>query len=434
MHRPATPTNTKSQPSAPPRNKPSPEEELNYHDFAELSQKIAKRPLVLFFGRQTFSDNTKYLFLALTEARIGCEVVWCTFSKPLLATLSAHGLRGFDLTADGRQSCNLLLDAAVAVFCENPAAALALNASFSGCLAGAQKIQLWHGVSVKHLDLMLIAHLEVREADFRRQLRFATRVDHFLSTAAALDGFWIRAFGCTSLVRAGQPRNEVIVRPPSAGEMIGAELPAEQAELLRAGTKRRFLLAPTWQRGAPIYIATAPFYERLARWMTANNGVAFVKLHPFMRRAELPKDIPGTLVFLDPGVDVYPWMAQFDAMITDYSSIMFDYLLTRRPVFTFNTRTQVAYGFEPDYSLIPEGNFRYEFTADNFETVLERNLADHPLEAEQRALCAQLFETGAADACAQLVQFVAECSRNVVDKNFTVTNPINPSQLIRTAV
>jgi hypothetical protein len=419
-------------PASPPRAaapaKATPEEELSYYDFAELSQKVAKRPLVLFFGRPTFSDNTKYLFLATAKAAIGCEVVWCTFSKTLAETLRKHRLPCFDVTADVRKSCNLFLEAAVAVFCENPAAALSLNAMFSGCLAGAQKLQLWHGVSVKHLDLMLIPHLEIRDAAFRRQLRFATRVDHFLSTSSALDGFWVRAFGCTSLVRAGQPRNEVVVRPPTADEMIGAELPPEQVELINS-SRRKFLVAPTWQRGTPIYISTPKFYERLTRWATANDAVAFVKPHPFLRRTELPDDLPGRLIFLDAGVDVYPWMSKFDAMITDYSSIMFDYLLTNRPVFTFNTRTQVSYGFEPDYLLIPEGNFRYEFTAENFEAVLEKNLADHPLRAEQQKLCAQLFETPAEDACAQLVQFIAEAARNVVDKSFTVTNPIKPAQL-----
>jgi CDP-glycerol glycerophosphotransferase (TagB/SpsB family) len=384
---------------------------------------------VLFFGRATISDNTKYLYLATVKAAIGCEVLWCAADARLLAELRAHGLPCFDLAADGRQTCNVLLEAAVVVFCENPAAALGLHSTFSGCIAGAQKIQLWHGVSVKHLDLMLIPHLEVRDSYFRRQIRFATRVDHFLSTSSTLDAFWVRAFGCTSLIRAGQPRNEVIVRPPTKNEMIGATLPAELADLVRASAKRKFLLTPTWQRGVPMFVSTPAFYERLTKWLQANNGVAFVKPHPFLRRTDLPADVPGTLHFLDAGVDIYPWMSAFDAMITDYSSIMFDFLLTHRPIFTFNTRTQVSYGFEPDYSLIPEGNFRYDFTAENFEAVLDRNLADHPLQADQRKLSAALFETPAEDACAQLVQFIADAANHVVDKSFTLTRPLKPAEL-----
>ncbi len=420
---------TAAKPAGPRVLQPvTPEQELLYHDYGELSQKVAKRPLVLFFGRATFSDNTKYLFLATRRAALGCDVVWCSQHKPLLAELAARGFACHDLGGDPKKTCNLFLDAAVAVFCENPATALGLNTAFSGCLAGAQKLQLWHGVSVKQLDLMLIPHLDVRDQYFRRQLRFATRVDHFLSTSSALDGFWIRAFGCTSLVRAGQPRNEVIVRPPTAEEMIGAELPPEQADLLRS-KKRKLLLVPTWQRGQPLHISTPAFHEQLERWATANDGVVFVKSHPFLLRSELPDDVPGKLHFLGAGVDVYPWMAKFDALITDYSSIMFDFLLLHRPIFTFNSRTQVAYGFEPDYSLIPDGDFRYEFDADTFESVVAQNLADHPLHAAQRKLSAQLFETPPADASAQLVTFIADCVRNVVDRNFTITNPLQPAAL-----
>jgi CDP-glycerol glycerophosphotransferase len=103
-----------------------------------LSLKAVKRPLVLFFGRATFADNTKYLYLAMLQAATGCDVLWCTQHKPLLAELTANGLPCHDLGGDPKKTCNILLEASVAVFCENPATALGLNSTFSGCLAGAQ--------------------------------------------------------------------------------------------------------------------------------------------------------------------------------------------------------------------------------------------------------------------------------------------------------
>src|SRR6185369_14911821 len=138
-------------------------------------------------------------------------------------------------------------DAAAAVFFQNLASALHWSPMLNGCLAGAEKIQLWHGVSVKHLSLMLIPFLGLNDAKFRRQLRFVTNVDHVLSPAAALDPFWVRAFGCTSLIRAGYPRNEVIVRPALPLEFIGAELPPAQEEAMLS-SRRKILLVPTWQR------------------------------------------------------------------------------------------------------------------------------------------------------------------------------------------
>jgi CDP-glycerol glycerophosphotransferase len=220
----------------------------------------------------------------------------------------------------------------------------------------------------------------------------------------------------------------VIVRAATARELIGAELPPEQVALLQS-RNRKLLVVPTWQRGVPLHVSTPAFHRQLERWATANDGVVFVKSHPFLLKQDVPADVPGKVIFLDASVDVYPWMAKFDGLITDYSSIMFDFLLTHRPIFTFNSQTQVAYGFEPDYSLIPEGRFRYEFNADDFETIVAKNLADHPLQSEQRKLSAQLFETPPADACGQLLQLIRDAAAQVVDKNFTLIRPVKPDQL-----
>ena len=393
-----------------------------YHDLAELSRKTPKQPRVLFFGRPTFADNTKYLYLAAAKAAAGYEVIWCSWSKSLIAQLRSHDLRCFDLTADLRESMNLLITASVAVFCENPNTALGRSNVFSGCLAGAQKIQLWHGVSVKHLDLLLIPHLDLRNPDFRNAIKFATRVDHFLSTSSELDDFWTRAFGCTSLVRAGQPRNEVIVRPPTRQEMIGSEL-APELEAMLHSSKRKFLLVPTWQRGQPMYVSTPEFHQRLTAWAERTNSVVFVKSHPFFVQFETPSPSQTSVVFLNAGVDIYPWMSKFDALITDYSSIMFDFLLTNRPIFTFETRTQVSYGFEPDYSLIPDVPFRYPFTRDNFEAVVEANLISHPLAASQRELQSRIFETEPANSCAALLEMIAACVDVAMEVKITVIHP-----------
>ena len=393
-----------------------------YQDLAELSRKTPKKPIVLFFGRPTFADNTKYLYLAARRSLPGHDVIWCTWSAALLAQLRGHGLKAIDLTADLRESMNLLISASVAVFCETPNAALGRSNVFSGCLAGAQKIQLWHGVSVKHLDLMLIPHLDLRNPDFRNAIKFATRVDHFLSTSSELDDFWVRAFGCTSLIRAGQPRNEVLLRAATSEEMIGSELPPEQAALLR-GDRRKFLLVPTWQRGQPMYISTPQFHERLAAWTERTNSVVFVKSHPFFAQEQAPVSPNPHVVFLNAGVDVYPWMRHFDALITDYSSIMFDFLLTNKPIFTYETRTQVAYGFEPDYSLVPDVPFRYPFTAENFESVVEANLVLHPLAGSQRTMASRVYETAPEHACAGLLEVIGAASAAAMERQITIIHP-----------
>jgi hypothetical protein len=137
----------------------------------------------------------------------------------------------------------------------------------------------------------------------------------------------------------------------------------------------------------------------------------------------MPADIGSQLFFLGAGVDIYPWMGKFDAMITDYSSIMFDFLLTNRPIFTFESRTQVSYGFEPDYSLVPDVAFRYPFTRESFESVVEANLVSHPLAASQREMQSRIFETEPANACSALLEMIAACVDAAMERNVTVIHP-----------
>jgi CDP-glycerol glycerophosphotransferase (TagB/SpsB family) len=384
-------------------------------ELEELSRKTYKRPLVLFFGRQSFSDNTKYLYLEAVRSLSDCDVVWCTANTALAAQLTAHGLPCLDMTADPVVTTRELLQCSVAVFCENMLSTFQFNPGLAGALAGAQKIQLWHGISVKHLDLMLLPHANPLDTAWRRTIRYAARPDVFLSTSSALDSFWVRAHGGSQLVRAGQPRNAVLFRDPTPLERIGAEVSPSQQAILEAPDRRRVLVAPTWKRGQGLFTSAGAFYQRLAAWARANDTVVFLKAHPFMAAAERPASIPGVFEVLDATVDVYPWLTRFHAMITDYSSIMFDFLLTGCPILTYE-QASPAFAFEPDWSLVPDTPFRYPFDERTLEAVLDTNIATHPLAASQQTMAAQLYETDPRTANEELVRVIVACHMAAVDR------------------
>jgi CDP-glycerol glycerophosphotransferase len=230
------------------------------------------------------------------------------------------------------------------------------------------------------------------------------------------------------------------VRSPTAAEMIGAQLAPAHVALLQSSAKKKVLMAPTQNRDNVLYVTTTAFYERLKTWARKHNAVVFVKTHPAMKAAHvagkdaaaLVPEEPGVLHVLDPEADVYPWLSRFDAMITDYSSIMFDFLLLRRPIFTYDTRTQFADAVDPDYTLIPDAPFRYEFRGDNFETVMNANLDSHPLRASQESMCGELYETPANEACAQLIQALVQLGTQSVEKNYRVITP-KPAAITRAA-
>ena len=66
----------------------------------------------------------------------------------------------------------------------------------------------------------------------------------------------------------------------------------------------------------------------------ARHNVLFLfKFHPYVRI--ILQDLPPNCVFCPPYADVYPLLRLTNALITDFSSVYFDYLLLNRPIHYF---------------------------------------------------------------------------------------------------
>ena len=416
-------TDTSPAPATPERNQRAItqlEEQRLSVEFESISRRTRKRRVVLYFGRATFADNTKYLFLRDAARERGHEVYWCSFETSLIEQLRAANLPCVHLGDNIDRTIDLLLHAAVAVFCVNPAESLRGAFSLNGCLAGARKLQLWHGVSVKHLLLRLIPHLGLRDLAIRRPFFMASQADLVLSTAARFDAFWRDCFGCRRLVRAGFPRNEVLLRPATPHELIGTALEPDAAAAL-AGGRRNVLVVPTWQRGQQTYLNDPAFYTRLMTIARRDRINFFFKMHPtyFVQHMDTTRKTEG-FHLLSPGVDVYPLMSRFDLLLTDYSSIMFDYLLTGKPVLSLDLPPDAHQRFEPDFTLVPDVPFRHLFTRDDFEEKLRAALDDDRLGPQRAEMVARIFETDPLQASDALLALVDRLVDEAVADDFTV--------------
>ncbi|NVP55653.1 CDP-glycerol glycerophosphotransferase family protein [Mycoplana rhizolycopersici] len=364
-----------------------------FDEFSAISRRVRKRRVVLYFGRSTFSDNTKYLYLADLARSAGHEVLWCTFDKSLETALKDAGLPCFNLMDDINRTIDLLMHAAVAVFCVNPSESLRGLYSMYACLAGARKLQLWHGVSVKQLLLKLIPHLGISDIRYRRPFFMASQADLVLSTSSAFDDFWYETYGAPQLVRAGFPRNEVICREATAHERIGSELPPEATKAFSSG-RRNVLVVPTWQRGNPTFLMQPGFFERLHKAAARYKVNFFYKMHPLYHDPSKTMAVAGNNFYaIGAGTDIYPHMKKFDALLTDYSSIMFDFLLTGKPVLSLDIPPGTHQNFEPDYSLVPDVPFRTLFTPANLEAQLQNALDRDDKKAERGEMVEKIFET-----------------------------------------
>ena len=375
-----------------------------------LSRKSRKEKLVLFFGREHFSDNTKYLYLKTLEENPDFTCLWCSTDKALIDSLKANNLPCFLIEEPHQdEAIRLFLSAAVAVFSVNPSQSLNGSEELFACLAGAKQLQLWHGVSVKHLLLKLAKHLSLTDYDFRRPVDFASRADAVLSTASCLDDFFSESFGCKRLIRAGYPRNEVILRQATSSELIGSTLPPEMAKALNDPSARKVLFTPTWQRGeSQLLTSGTEFISYLAQVCQRNNASLFIKSHPLYQFSKESSKLAGNVWFINPAVDIYPWLNRFDALITDYSSIMFDFLITQKPILRLELDRASHRSYEPDFSLIPPGEFAYRFTKETLPALLAQALDADVKAAERREMRDALFETDPLQSSASLIRLLCQ--------------------------
>lgn len=89
--------------------------------LSSISQRNKKKKIVLFFGREHFSDNTKYLFLHTQSKQCNFEAIWCSTEKTLITSLQNSNLPCHHICDENAaETVKLFLSAAVAVFSVNP--------------------------------------------------------------------------------------------------------------------------------------------------------------------------------------------------------------------------------------------------------------------------------------------------------------------------
>lgn len=378
------------------------------HRLEILSARNVKERVVLFFGREYFSDNTKYLYLRALEQAPTFTAVWCSSEEHIIASLKEQNLPCHLISpATVSDTLRLFLTAAVAVFSVNPSQSLNGSEELFASLAGARHIQLWHGISVKHLLLGLATHLDVTDYAFRRPLDFASRADCVLSPSSSVDGHFKRFFGCRRIVRAGYPRNEVILRPATENERIGSELPEKIVAALQSRQHKTILFAPTWQRGeSTLLTASTGIILRLAKLCKRHNASLFIKSHPLHVNNEASRELADRCFYINPSVDMYPHLKQFDLLITDYSSIMFDFLLTKKPIMRLDIPPGSHRSFEPDFGLVPDVDFAYPFDDENINDVFSLALNKDNKQRQREIMAEKLFETEVSQASASLVRLL----------------------------
>jgi CDP-glycerol glycerophosphotransferase (TagB/SpsB family) len=255
-------------------------------------------------------------------------------------------------------------------------------------------VQLWHGIPLKRIGRL-----------YPEETGWPEEAPLYAATVSSSDAdadVMARAFAPIPRDRVwvtGLPRNSTIVKRED-------ELPPDYrstlAELRASLEGRRLVLyAPTWRdRGLMHYAFPAEEVHAMEKLLRAHGAVLGVRGHSNVRSSEAYTRQYGSDAFMNlndvPDANLLLRLA--DVLVTDYSSIYIDYLLTDRPI--------VHFAYDLDEYRTGRG-LLYE-TGEAFAGPAARTFADllahleHALQnpgvhADQRQRARRLFHTHAAD-------------------------------------
>lgn len=297
-----------------------------------LVPKKAGRIVVIGLSRQ-FADNSKYFFLRLVEyASTQTEVRYLADHRDVATALEAAGLPHVSYPSM-RGLWYLLRCETVVVDASSWVRPMRYQ-----ILWRARKIQLWHGCPLKRIELDDDYGGRARSllGLSQRLIGRYPRYDLVLSPSPRFTEIsFHHAFGERRIIEGDYPRN-IVFRRQHPHFMVGVD--AAVVEWMNDGRRNGLLSAiylPTFRdRGGDAVSAGVLDLDRLEQFALAHGYQLLIKSHPVASSRDAHR-CGSRVRMCDPRADVYPLLPACDVLVTDYSSVFFDFLHADRPIVFF---------------------------------------------------------------------------------------------------
>jgi len=302
--------------------------------------------LTIVLGRpgRVFADNSKYFFIYATELiRGGERVVMLTGNHDIQELICDAG--GESVFHPSWRSFWLLLRCGAVVTDVEW-----FEYGLYPLTCGAKRVQIWHGAPLKHIELDVYERRLGRmpiwlKLLLRIQKAVTGRYPDYDVVVATSQGFITDAFqSCfkaKKFIASGYPRNDILFGWPDPGSVayplswvnVDKQTMEAVAEARNSG-QFIVLFVPTFRKNMDDPFEAEIDLTRLSTFAQRHNLLVVLKLHPAMNGHYRISQYPNLIEYAPLG-DVYPLMALCDILITDYSSIFFDFLLLDRPILFF---------------------------------------------------------------------------------------------------
>ena len=280
------------------------------------------RKLWVFGSRfgQHYDENSKYLFEYVNRAAPEIRAIWLTKNPQICEYLRKNGYEVYMAHSFYGRLYSGLAGAAIISVCLRDVNKVAIS--------GARVIQLYHGTVLKTTDIFSIGEkydmvIAAPEEVLHNQQMGDKRKACFVLT--------------------GYPRNDVLLSSQKieSVERLKAKyqcdkmvlyLPAYRDQVLPDGNTNPI-------EEFDLFESFGFDFDQLESLMKQNHSLFVLKLHPvqdFRNRALVERIHKSNHLHLvdpeDPLQDVYEYLKYADVLVTDYSSVYFDFLLVNRPI------------------------------------------------------------------------------------------------------
>jgi CDP-glycerol glycerophosphotransferase (TagB/SpsB family) len=320
---------------------------------------------------KVFLDNPKYLFLASQKLSPAVKPIWISNNTALVHSLRRKGFKAYytfqiQAVLYGLRAKYYFIDHA-------PLYGGFFAPTNLGLSGGAKIIQLWHGVPLKRLDSVgLVGNKhQSRIGSLLAVLAKANLFNlftnyYFVASSRLFGRLMAESFALSGkkILLSGYPRNVFQEAHMLSIYSLQKGL-NEKIRNLKAEGKRLLFYIPTFRDygGDPIThkaIDLAVF----EKFLMDNQCVLIVKFHEadVIKLGNVSKK---NIIFLPNGFDIYEILSLCDVLITDYSSIFFDFLPFNRPIvfypYDLKTYQTSARCFYFDYNEFVPGLITHDF-------------------------------------------------------------------------
>ena len=305
-----------------------------------------KKEIWLFgstFGRR-FADNPRYFFLYCGQhgKKAGIRPVWVSHEEWLVKFLRENGYEAYRYHSF--KGIWIALIGKVYLY-DNYSKDINFWQS-----AGGMKVNMWHGIPLKkiqadnkHDRFRHPKNLWEKWKNFPRNLSDEKPSDWVLTTSEYLKPIFSSAFQTGRVFTCGYPRTDYLI----SDKIENLLLPQEQREVngvnafLEKNRKEAKIIyyMPTFRDSEKRFFDVMDL-ELFQKFLCREKILFCVKLHPKSKlRKEFGKIAKSgfeNVLIVDADSDPYVLLRMTDILVTDYSSIYFDFLLLDRPIVFFD--------------------------------------------------------------------------------------------------